>query len=62
MESRGWDEDRMREELKMRQEVLEWMRTKKIRNFRDVGNILVQYYRDPAGIMQKIRAELYGET
>ncbi len=62
MESRGWDEDRIREELKMRQEVLEWMRIKKIRNFRDVGNVLVQYYRDPAGIMQKIRAELYGET
>ncbi len=60
MESRGWDEDRMREELKMRQEVLEWMRIKKIRNFRDVGNILVQYYRDPAGTMEKIRAELYG--
>ncbi|OPX67364.1 MAG: hypothetical protein A4E37_01428 [Methanoregulaceae archaeon PtaB.Bin056] len=62
MESRGWDEDRMREELKMRQEVLEWMRIKKIRNFRDVGNILVQYYRDPAGTMEKIRAELYGEA
>lgn len=62
MESRGWDEERMREELKMRQEVLEWMRIKKIRNFRDVGNILVQYYRDPAGTMEKIRAELYGEA
>ena len=62
MESRGWDEERMREELKMRQEVLEWMRIKKVRNFRDVGNILVQYYRDPASLMTKIRAELYGET
>ncbi|MCU0632089.1 MAG: type II/IV secretion system ATPase subunit [Methanolinea sp.] len=60
MESRGWDEDRMREELKMRQEVLEWMRIKKIRNFRDVGNILIQYYRDPGKTMEMIRAELYG--
>jgi len=60
MESRGWDEDRMKEELKMRQEVLEWMRIKKIRNFRDVGNILIQYYRDPGKTMEMIRAELYG--
>ncbi|OPX72930.1 MAG: hypothetical protein A4E38_00362 [Methanoregulaceae archaeon PtaB.Bin108] len=60
MESRGWDEERMKEELKMRQEVLEWMRIKKVRHFRDVGNILVQYYRDPANLMEKIREELYG--
>ncbi len=62
MESRGWDEERMREELKMRQEVLEWMRLKKIRHFRDVSNILIQYFRDPARTMEKVRAELYGET
>ena len=62
MESRGWDETRMREELKMRQEVLEWMRIKKIRNYRDVGNILIQYYRDPATVMDKVRAELYDQT
>ncbi|MCQ8893672.1 MAG: ATPase, T2SS/T4P/T4SS family [Methanolinea sp.] len=62
MESRGWDEERMREELKMRQEVLEWMRIKKIRNYRDVSNILIQYYRDPAGTMEKVRKELYGYT
>lgn len=62
MESRGWDEERMKEELKRRQEVLEWMRIKKVRHFRDVGNILVQYYRDPVNLMEKIRAELYGES
>lgn len=59
MEERGWDEARMRDELKMRQEVLEWMRIKKIRNYHEVGNILIQYYRDPTTIMQKVRAELY---
>jgi len=62
MESRGWDEERMKEELKMRQEVLEWMRLKKIRHFRDVSNILIQYFRDPVRTMERIRAELYGET
>jgi len=62
MESRGWDEERMKEELKMRQEVLEWMRLKKIRHYRDVSNILIQYFRDPAQTIEKIRRELYGET
>jgi len=59
MEERGWDEERMREELKMRQEVLEWMRIRKIRNYRDVSNILIQYFRDPTTIMEKVRADLY---
>jgi len=62
MESRGWDEERMKEELKMRQEVLEWMRLKKIRHYRDVSNILIQYFRDSAQTIEKIRRELYGET
>jgi len=59
MESRGWTENRMREELKMRQEVLEWMRVKNIREYRDVSNILIQYYRDPTKIMEIVRADLY---
>jgi archaeal flagellar protein FlaI len=59
MEERGWDENRMREELKMRQEVLEWMRIKKIRNYRDVSQMLISYYRDASAVMEKVRAELY---
>jgi flagellar protein FlaI len=52
----------MKEELKMRQEVLEWMRLKKIRHYKDVSNILIQYFRDPAQTIENIRRELYGET
>ncbi|MGB4235903.1 MAG: type II/IV secretion system ATPase subunit [Methanoregulaceae archaeon] len=59
MEARGWSEERMREELKMRQEVLEWMRVKKIREYRDVSNTLIQYYRDPSKVMEAVRADLY---
>jgi flagellar protein FlaI len=59
METRGWSESRMREELKMRQEVLEWMRVKKIREYHDVSNILIQYYRDPTKVMETVRADLY---
>ncbi len=61
MEDRGWSEERMREELKRRQEVLEWMRIKKIRHFRDVSKILVSYFRDPESVIQRVRTDLYGE-
>jgi flagellar protein FlaI len=61
MEDRGWSEERMREELKRRQEVLEWMRIKKIRHFQDVSKILVSYFRDPETVVQRVRADLYGE-
>ena len=62
MEDRGWSEERMREELKRRQEVLEWMRIKKIRHFRDVSKILVSYFRDPETVIQRVRSDLYGES
>ncbi|MDK2891099.1 MAG: archaeal flagellar protein FlaI [Methanoculleus sp.] len=61
MEDRGWSEERMREELKRRQEVLEWMRIKKIRHFQDVSKILISYFRDPETVIQRVRADLYGE-
>ncbi len=61
MEDRGWSEERMREELKRRQEVLEWMRIKKIRYYKDVSKILISYYRDPEPVIQRVRADLYGE-
>jgi flagellar protein FlaI len=59
MEERGWSEERMREELKRRQEVLEWMRVRKIRYYQDVANMLIQYFRNPEALMAKVRAELY---
>jgi len=61
MEDRGWSEERMREELKRRQEVLEWMRIKKIRYYQDVSKILISYFRDPEAVIQRVRADLYGE-
>lgn len=60
MEDRGWSEERMQEELKRRQEVLEWMRIKKIRHFRDVSKVLVSYFRDPEEVIERVRSDLYG--
>ncbi|AGB02119.1 type II/IV secretion system ATPase subunit [Methanoregula formicica] len=59
MEAKGWDEGRMREELKRRQEVLEWMRIKKIRHYRDVAKTLISYHRDPETVIEKVRKDLY---
>jgi archaeal flagellar protein FlaI len=59
MEAKGWNETRMREELKRRQEVLEWMRIKKIRHYTDVAKILISYHRDPEVVIEKVRKDLY---
>jgi flagellar protein FlaI len=59
MEAKGWSESRMREELKRRQEVLEWMRLKKIRHYKDVAKILISYHRDPEAVIEKVRKDLY---
>ncbi|WP_424720069.1 type II/IV secretion system ATPase subunit [Methanoregula sp.] len=59
MEARGWTENRMREELKRRQEVLEWMRIKKIRHYKEVAKILISYYREPEVVIERIRKDLY---
>jgi len=59
MESRGWSDSRMHEELKRRQEVLEWMRIKKIRYYKDVSKTLISYHRDPELVIEKVRKDLY---
>ncbi|KAF5083777.1 Type II/IV secretion system protein [anaerobic digester metagenome] len=56
MESHGWDEERIRRDLLQRQEVLEWMREQKIRDFRDVSKIVVSYFRDSETLMEQIRS------
>jgi flagellar protein FlaI len=60
MESRGWTEERVRDELKQRQDILEWARDKSITHFRDFAKIVVGYNREPEMIMKLVRQELYG--
>ena len=40
-------------------EVLEWMRIKKIRHYKDVSKILISYHRDPEAVIEKVRKDLY---
>ena len=60
MHSRGWDDDRIKEELKNRQEILEWARMKNVKHYEDVAKIVVTYYREPDTLMEIVRKELYG--
>jgi len=56
MESKGWDAERIKRDLLQRQEVLEWMRINKIRDFAEVSNIIISFFRDPESVMEKIRS------
>jgi flagellar protein FlaI len=49
----------MREELKRRQELLEWMRLKMIRHYTDVSKMLISYFRDPEAVIKLVRQDLY---
>jgi flagellar protein FlaI len=58
MENRGWDEPRVRKELRQRQEILEWARKKGISNFKDFSKIVVAYKREPETIMKLVEQDL----
>ncbi len=62
MEERGWDDERIQEELKRRQEVLEWMRIRKIRHYKDFSAILMEYFRNPDDVIARVRGDLYEQV
>lgn len=44
-------------ELEKRAAVLEWMKHQGMRNIFEVGGVIQEYYRDPAGMLKRVRAE-----
>ncbi|NPE31290.1 type II/IV secretion system ATPase subunit, partial [Methanococcoides sp. SA1] len=60
MESRGWDDARVKEELQQRQDVIEWTRLKNITYFRDFSKIVVAHRREPETLMKVVRQDLNG--
>ncbi len=60
MESRGWDDNKVKEELQQRQEVIEWTRLKNITYFRDFSKIVVAHRREPETLMKVVRQDLNG--
>ena len=53
-----WDDDQMERELENRMTVLEWMRKKNIRSYKDVGKVVAEYSKYPDKILKKSQEEL----
>jgi flagellar protein FlaI len=60
MEDRGWTEEHARDELKRRQDILEWLRKEKITRYDYFAKIVVAYNREPEKIMKMVRQGLDG--
>ena len=58
MENRGWTEEKLKDELKKRQDLLEWARIKKISHYKDFAKLVVTYGREPETIMKIVRQDL----
>jgi flagellar protein FlaI len=50
----GLTEDSLKEELRVRKAILEWMREKKIFDYREVSNIINAYYTNPEKIINLV--------
>jgi flagellar protein FlaI len=48
-------------ELEKRAAVLEWMKHQGIRNIFEVGRVVQEYYRDPEGMLKRVRAQKGGK-
>ncbi|MDI6888212.1 MAG: type II/IV secretion system ATPase subunit [Methanocellales archaeon] len=60
MKEHSWDEKELMEELKRRQDILEWIRKKGITHYEDVAKIVVTYYGEPEKLMKTIRRDVRG--
>jgi flagellar protein FlaI len=58
MENRGWNEEKLKDELQKRQDLLEWARLKKISHYKDFAKLVVTYGREPETIMMTVRQDL----
>lgn len=53
-----WTEEQLRKELEKRKLMLEWMRKKDIRNYKDVGKIISDYHKYPDVLLKKAGEEM----
>jgi len=53
-----WSEEHLNQELENRKTVLEWMLTKNIRSYKDIGRIVSQYKKFPDLYLKKAKEEL----
>jgi flagellar protein FlaI len=54
----GLSEKQIKEEIKRRMLVLEWLFEKNITDYRDVAKVIEAYYRNPAQVIDMISGEM----
>ena len=55
MEITGGTPDSIYEEVKNRMKVLDWMKSKNIRDYRNVGRVIHEYYQNPSKLLNHIK-------
>lgn len=53
-----WTEEQLNKELENRMLILEWMRKKNIRSYKEVGRIVSDYHKYPDVLLKKAREEM----
>ncbi|MEM2872893.1 MAG: type II/IV secretion system ATPase subunit [Nitrososphaerales archaeon] len=55
---RGMNMDEVLEELDRRALILDWLKKRGIRNYRDIGAVFEQYHNNPKGVFEKIEKQI----
>lgn len=58
VEQTGGDENSIKNEMKKRQHILNWMQDDQIKHYRDVGDIISRYYSNQEEVLEKARENL----
>ena len=53
----GWSDDEIQQELNNRVVILEWMERKNLRSYKDVGQVVSEYRKNPESILRKVRGD-----
>ena len=53
----GWDEEKLNQELSNRMVVLEWMKRKNLRSYKQVGKIISEYHKNPKAVLKKVKED-----
>ncbi len=61
VENTGISAESIWSEIRRRQRVLEYLKNKNIRYYKDVGRIIARYYRDPEGVLEEISRDTGSE-
>lgn len=54
----GWTDERLKQELENRKNVLMWMMEKNYRSYKDVGRIVAEYSKNPQAVLKKVKEDM----